>query len=258
MTQGIETLGDVRLEPPGAVARLGLVALSTDLTLERDAMRLLPPDDVALHVSRIGFRNPTTPANLRAMLPGLSDAADLLVPGMDLAAICFGCTSASITLGDAAIDDAIGRVRPGVPVITPARAAVRAFGALGVRRIALLTPYLIETTEAVTAYFTAAGFDVVRTCCMDIADDRDIARISSDTIVASAEAADAPEAEAMFIACTATPALGLIAGIEARLGKPMVTSNQASLWQMLDIAGQPMPQGYGRLFDVPQRRRGAA
>lgn len=252
MSRSIETLGGVRLDPKAAVARLGLVALSTDLTFERDAMRLLPPDDVALHVARIAFHNPTTPDNLRAMLPDLSRTADLLVPGLDLAAICFGCTSASIALGDAAVEEAIGRARPGVPVVTPARAAVNAFAALGVSRIALLTPYVVETTGPVAEYFSDAGLDVVRTCCLDLADDRDIARLSADTIVTAAEAADAPEAEALFVSCTSTPALALVAGIEARLGKPMVTSNQASLWQMLDLARAPMPKGYGRLFDARQ------
>ncbi|CUH13724.1 Maleate isomerase [Jannaschia seosinensis] len=254
----IETLGNVHLDPPDGVRRLGLVALSTDLTFERDAARLLPPDDVALHVARLAFQNPTTPANLRAMLPGLSHAADLLVPGVDLAAICFGCTSASITLGDAAVDAAIGRVRPTVPVITPARAAAKAFTALGIRRIALLTPYVVETTGPVAVYFTDMGFDVVRTCCLDLADDRDIARLSSETVVSAAEAADTAAAEAIFVSCTSTPALGLIAEIEARLGKPVITSNQASLWQMLDIAGVPMPKGYGRLFDAKRELDGAA
>lgn len=257
MSRSIETLGDVKLDPLGGVVRLGLVALATDLTFERDAMRLLSPDDVALHVARIAYQNPTTPPNLRAMLPHLSRTADLLVPGLDLAAICFGCTSASITLGDAAVDEAIGRARPGVPVITPARAAREAFAAIGTRRIALLTPYVVETTGPVAEYFSDAGFDVVRTCCLELADDRDIARLSADTLLAAARAADTPEAEALFISCTSTPALGLIAKIEARLGKPVVSSNQASLWRMLDFAKAPMPEGYGRLFDIRQER-GAA
>lgn len=250
MTRSIEILNDVRLDPVGGVARLGLVALSTDLTSERDAMRVLPPEDTALHVARIAFENPTTPDNLRAMLPDLTRTADLLVPGLDLAAICFSCTSASITLGDAEVDAAIGRARPGVPVVTPARAARRAFAALGLRRIVVLTPYVVETTGPVADYFSDAGFDVVRICCLDLADDRDIARLSADTILAAAEAADTPEAEGIFFSCTSTPALGLIAKVEARLGKPMVTSNQAALWQMLGLARAPMPKGYGRLFET--------
>ncbi|SPJ24142.1 aspartate/glutamate racemase family protein [Palleronia abyssalis] len=258
MSSRIETLGGVRLDTDESVTRLGLVALSTDLTFERDAARVLPHDGMALHVARIAFQNPTTPANLRAMLPDLSRTADLLVPGMNLAAICFGCTSAAITLGDAVIDDAMASVRPGVPVITPARAALTGFAALRVRRIVLLAPYLKETTRPVAEYFTAAGMDVVRTCCLDMADDRDIARLSADTIVSAALAADTSEAEAMFISCTSMPALGVIAEIEARLGKPLLTSNQASLWQMLQMAGWPMPDGYGRLSTVPLATAGAA
>ncbi|SFG27692.1 maleate isomerase [Palleronia marisminoris] len=258
MASPIETLGGVRLDPDGSVTRMGLVALSTDLTFERDAARVLPHDGLALHVARIAFQNPTTPANLRAMLPDLSETAALLVPGVDLAAICFGCTSAAITLGDAAIDDAVARARPGVPVITPARAALKGFAALGIQRIVLLAPYLRETTRPVAEYFSAAGLEVVRACCLDMADDRDIARLSADTIISAALAADTPEAEAMFISCTSMPTLGLIAEIERRLGKPLLTSNQACLWQMLGIAGRPMPEGYGRLADVHRAMAGAA
>lgn len=243
-----DIISGVDLDPLGEVQRLGLVALSTDLTFERDAAKVVPQDRGALHVSRIAFANPTTPANLRAMAPRLSDAADLLVPGVELAAICFGCTSASVTIGDAVVDEAFGRVRPGVPVVTPARAAVAAFGALGMRRIALLTPYLVETTGPVQAYFTAAGLDVVRTSCLDMADDREIARISGRTIQDTAAQADSPDAEAIFISCTAMPALGLIARIEDALGKPVVTSNQASLWQMLTLSGLDLPKGFGQLF----------
>ncbi len=141
--------------------RLGLIALATDLTFERDAARVLPHDRVALHVTRIAFANPTTPENLRAMAPHLAEAASLIAPGTPLAAICFGCTSASALIGDVAVDAAIGTGRPGVPVVTPARAAARAFAALGVRRVALLTPYLEETACLVRDYFAAAGVEVV-------------------------------------------------------------------------------------------------
>ena len=248
----IEAFEHVALERGAEPVRFGLIALSTDLTSERDAWRLIPPERAVLHVARVPFANPTTPENLRAMAPSLSAAAALLVPEQPLAAICYGCTAASVVIGDDQVEAAIQRGRPGVAVVTPARAAVRALASLGARRIALLTPYLPETTRPFAGYLAASGLKVVRTMCLGLADDRDIARVSEPSIIDAALAADHPGAEALFISCTALPALNIVAEIEARLGKPVVTSNQASLWEMLALADLPPARACGRLFAAPR------
>lgn len=238
-------------DPAGAVARIGLIALSTDLTIERDARRLLPPEGVALHVARVAYENPTTPENLRRMAPRLAGAADLLVPGVELAAILYACTSASVAIGDEAIRSTIGSARPGVPVVTPPDAGVRAFAALGVGRMALVTPYLPETTQPMTEYFAGRGLEVVAAQCLGLADDRDMAMVSADCIIAAARSADGPGVEGIFLSCTALPAVGVIESLEAQLGKPVVSSNQAGFWQLLRHAGiRPPPGAPGRLFSV--------
>lgn len=216
--------------------RFGLIALSTDLVLERDAARLLPAT-AALHVTRVGHTNPTTPDTLRRMAPHLAGAAALLVPGAPLAAIAYGCTSATVTIGDGLVVQAIGQGRPGVPVVTPPDAAVAGFRALGVRRIALVAPYLAETTAPMAAYFAAAGLEVVTAHCLGLADDRDIARLTPDTLCRAAEAADGPPVQGLFLSCTNLPALDLVPGLEARLGKPVVTSNLALIWRLLGAGG---------------------
>jgi maleate isomerase len=237
------------LRPVGALPRLGLILLATDLTTERDVARLIGPDEAGVHATRVAYANPTTPANLRAMAPRLGEAAGLLAPGEPLAAICFGCTSASVVIGEEAVREAIGRGRPGTPVVTPIGAAEMALAALGARRIAVLTPYLPETTAPVVAHLGAKGFEVVRAYCLGLADDREMARIEADAIVAAARAADARQAEALFISCTALPAMAVVARIEAALGKPVVTSNQACIWRMRHLAGLGAPVGsFGALF----------
>ena len=238
-------------EPETAVARLGMIVLATDLTSECDAARVLPQDGVALHVSRVAYENPTTPENLRKMGPRLTDAARLLAPVPDLRAVWYSCTAASVEIGDAAVTTAIEAALPGMPVVTPPEAALQGFAALRVQRIALVTPYLVETTEPMAAYFTRGGLDLVGAQCLGLSDDRDMARVTSETIIAAAMAADHPKAEGIFISCTALPALGVIAEIEGRLGKPVISSNQASLWRMAHHAGlSARLHGVGHLFDV--------
>lgn len=231
---------------PDQTLRLGAVVLATDLTIEGDLAGLMP-QGAALHVARIAFDNPTTPENLRAMAPRLTAAADLILPGLPLAALGFGCTSGGAVIGDAAIAQAVGRVRPGVPVCAPAQAAVRGFEHLGARRIAVLTPYLPQTTAPVLDYFTAAGLEVVHALGLGLADDRQIARVAPQAILAAARQADAPGAEALFISCTALPVLALIPQIEAALGKPVLSANQALGWAMLRAAGVAA-SGPGQLF----------
>lgn len=206
----------------------------------------------ALHTTRVAFDNPTTPDSLIRMQPLLTDAARLLVPGVPLAAIWYSCTAASALIGDAAVTAAISAGRPGVPVVTPPAAAVAGFKHLGIGRIAVLTPYLAGTTTPLIAYFQASGLDAISTLSLGIEDDRDMARVTRQCILDAAVAADHPEAEALFISCTALPAMAAVPQIEAALSKPVVTSNQASLWQLGEIAGCRFA-GPGRLFTAARR-----
>lgn len=237
-------------EDAGARKKLGLIALSTDLTTEYDFTRLLPFDDVGIYGTRVAFANPTTPENLRAMTPRLTAAADLLLPGLSLDAICYSCTAASVVIGDAEVAAAIHLARPGVPVVTPSGAALQGFAAMGISRISVLTPYLVRTSRPMADYFTREGLEVVRFACFGLEDDRKMARVTRDSIVEAALAVDDPRSEGLFISCTALPSVSAIHEIEARTGKPVITSNQASAWSLLRHAGLDYkPQGYGRLFE---------
>lgn len=229
------------------VPRVGLIALSTDLTSERDAATMLLAAGVALHTTRVTFENPTTPDSLMRMRPLLTDAARLIVPEVPLAAIWYSCTAATAIIGDAAVEAAISAGRPGVPVVTPPQAALAAFARLGLRRIAVLTPYLALTTRGLIAYFESKGVEVVATLSLGIEDDRDMACVDRSSILAASVAADHPQAEALFVSCTALPATALVAQMEAMLSKPVITSNQAALWRLAALTGRNL-DGPGRLF----------
>jgi maleate isomerase len=233
-----------------ATVRFGLIALATDLTSERDLYRQVQGRDAAIHVSRLAFENPTTPENLRLMAPRLVRAAGLLAPVAPLSAVCYSCTAATVVIGDHEVRKAIQEELPGTPVVTPTAAAIRAFQALNVQRIAVLTPYTIATSLPMAEFFSGEGLHVVNFECLGIEDDRDMARISRKTIMNAAVAADREEAEALFISCTALPALEAIPEIEERLGKPVVTSNQAAGWLLTRLGGlsDHRPTDFGKLY----------
>ena len=147
--------------------RLGLITLSTDLTTERDYRQLLPAEGVGLYATRVAFENPTTPENLTKMTPRLTAAAKLLPDDQPLEAICYSCTAASVVIGDTAVSSAIRAAHPESAVVTPSQSAVWAFSALGVSRISVLTPYLVETSEPLLEYFVQQGLDIQRIECLE-------------------------------------------------------------------------------------------
>ena len=153
---------ELAFEAPKARKKLGLITLSTDLTTEVDFARLMPFDEAGVYGTRVAFGNPTTPKNLRAMLPGLTAAANLLLPGMQLSALCYSCTAAFVVIGESEVAAAIHRARPGVPVVTPSSAALTGFAAMGISQISVLAPNLARTARPTASYFSHNGLDIMR------------------------------------------------------------------------------------------------
>lgn len=254
MAAGIVTQSQLRLDIDDRPVprRIGLVLLATDHTTERDFARLCRPEEAGVYANRIAYENPTTPENLVRMQPRLTEGAALILPGETLDALYYSCTAASVVIGDEAVAAAVRTAKPGVPVITPSAAARTAFQVLGVRRISVLTPYLPETSAPMAAYFQARGVDVVNLTCFGLDDDRVMARVSPATIVTAACETMSPDSEALFISCTALRAAEVAGEIERRIGKPVVTSNQAGIWLTLRRAGIERPiEGHGRLMQLP-------
>jgi len=235
--------------------RVGLIALATDATIEGDFRRFVARDNIAVHVNRIRFINPTTPENLRAMHPDLAEAASLILPGEKLDAIVYGCTSASVVIGEEAVRRSIVEGRGDSHVITPAGAASDALSALRAKRIAVLTPYVRETAEPLSAYFQARGYDVTRAVHLNMEDDRHMARIPVAEIVRLVGSVAEPGLDAIFVGCTAFPAAEAAAAIEEQTGIPVVTSNLATAWSVLRHCGYPPdPAAAERLLRMAEVR----
>jgi maleate isomerase len=243
---------------PGHRARIGLLLLATDYATERELRDFMPTegalgaDAVGWVTSRVPNANPVTVANLRAMAPQLARSAGTLLPGGRLDALAYGCTSGSIAIGTEAVRAQIAEGRPGVPVTTPAAAARAGFAALGVSRLSVLTPYDDEINETIAGFLRDDGRDVTRFLSFHLDSDEAISGVAPEVVAEAAVACDTPDSDAVFISCTGLKAVGLVPGLEARLGKPVVTSNQAMFWHALRLAGvaDALP-GRGRLL---QRR----
>ncbi|WP_264212036.1 ectoine utilization protein EutA [Leisingera thetidis] len=240
-----------RLDDRPVKKRIALVALATDHTSERDFARICDPDRVGVYVNRIAFENPTTKETLLQTGPRLTGAAAQILPEEVVDVVAYGCTAASIVLGNDAVSRHLNAAKPGAPCVTPSSAAFAAFKALGVRRVSVLTPYSAQVTDELAQYFAAHGPEVVNAACFGLTDDRQMARISEDSIIEAGIAACDRQADALFLSCTALRAAACVQRIEDHLGRPVVSSNQAMVWRCLRLAGisDPVP-GYGRLFEL--------
>ncbi|MFD9902164.1 ectoine utilization protein EutA [Mesorhizobium sp. UC22_110] len=243
------------LDPRPMEKRVGLIILATDHTTEPDYRRIVASERIGVYVARVAYANPTTPENLRKMQPALTEAAALILPDEKLDAICYSCTSASVVIGDAEIEAAVQAAKPGVTVVTPPMAAMRGLKTLGARTISVLTPYTVETSRPMADYFVRHGFEIASFTCLGFDDDREMARIAPATLVELARQAMHPDADALFVSCTALRSALAAVAIEAAIGRPVVTSNQATAWNCLRLCGDDNahPEG-GRLMTNPLPR----
>ena len=236
-------------------AAIGLVVLASDQTLEHEFRELIRVPGVAFYESRVFNDNEITPETLRAIGPRIAPSLDLILPGVKLDVVGFGCTSATMTLGEEAVFSEIHSARPGVACTTPVTAALAAFRAFSARRIGLLTPYSRGINENLARYFESRGIGVAAMATFDRPDDREAARISIDSVEkGAARLAGAPGVDCVFVACTSLRAAAAVERIEARTGVPVSSSNHAMAWHCLRLGGvEDRVEGAGRLFGLLAR-----
>jgi maleate isomerase len=254
---GTDYRGGLPFEMDGGIgerARIGLVVLATDQTIEHEwrlVFSRLP--GVALYQSRLWNEVRITPETLAAMDGEIAAATRLIMPVLPLSVVAFGCTSAAMVLGEARIADRVHEARPGVPVTTPIGGALAALRTLGARRIAVLTPYGRAVNDVVRRYLEDRGVDVPVFGSFEEEDDSKVARISPASIEAAVcELGRDPRVEAVFVSCTSLRLVERARAIEERLGKPVTSSNHAMAWHALRLAGiADRLDGFGRLFTLP-------
>ena len=144
----------------GERARIGLLVLESDQTMEWEFRMLTDLPGVSVYHVRLANDVIVTPDTLAKMAAELPVAARLLPGYMGLKAIGYGCTSAATIIGEDRVAGIIGGIHPGLPSTNPLTAAKAALASLGIKRLGLLTPYSPNVTEAMQARFVEAGIAV--------------------------------------------------------------------------------------------------
>ncbi len=233
-------------------ARLGLLVLATDFTIEHEWRAIVAGlPGVALYESRILNDAQITPETLRAMEPRIAAATDVILPGSPLDVVAYGCTSASMAIGEEKVFARIRSVRPDAKCTTPITGAFAAFRALKAKRIGVLTPYRADVNRIVADYIRARGFDVPVFGSFNEQDDGTVSRITPASVRRGVEAIlSHAKVDAVFVSCTSVRLAEAARDIEAETGVPITSSNHAMAWHALRLAGVTdlMPQ-WGRLFE---------
>lgn len=236
--------------PPPVRARIGLIIPSSNRLTEPQFHRYAPPG-VQIHVTRLRMTGPYRRPVLE-MLPHIAESAELLADAAcDL--IIFHCTASSMESGLDADRQVIETITSatGRKATSTGTALLEALHALDVHRLVLMSPYAPEVHRHEADFLREAGFEVVRDRALDMP--------GSDAYIAAPPALWArvaqeerdPRADAYLLSCTNIHSLDVIAELEQKLGKPVLASNQATLWYSARALGlSDSVPALGQLFKL--------
>jgi len=225
--------------------KLGLIVPSWNTVMEYEVQRMAG-GAMSVHTARIPHTADTEEKLL--WLGTQAPAAAGLLAHAKVDVICYGCAAGGFLKGPVE-DRALGariEKETGIPVAVSSAAVAEALRTLGARRVSLASPYAPWLNERLRQYLTVAGSEVM---AMQGLDTQNHSAVTTERIEALIAEVDRPEAQAIFVSCSNFPTLGIIESMERELGKPVVASNQASMWKMLRLMGdRRVLPGAGRLF----------
>ena len=229
--------------------RIGLLALSTDLTIERDFQSICHSLPINLFVNRIHNENPLTKENLLKMYDQLESITEKILPGEKINTVAYGCTSGTIAIGEDKVKEKIQLAKPGCHVTTPITSAIKAFNKMNVKKIAVFTPYPESVNKTISEYLIKKNINVMSFSTFNLDLDVDFARVDPKYLSEILTKLNINDADALFVSCTALPALEILDEVEKKINKPVFSSNQTLIWDTIRSVGyKSSVEGYGKLL----------
>ena len=247
-------MNSIKVEPkynPNINPRIGLIALASDIIIEKDFLRIIKDQDIDFFVNRIEIYNPLTSENLIRMSQKVTDVTKDILPNQKIDCVVYGCTSGTIAAGYNAIEEKIHLAKPEAKVTTPSTAAVKALKKLNIKKVAVFTPYMKNLNNEVIEFLKKESFSITSNSYFDIKNDTDIGKVDPEYLFKVLCKMDHKDADALFVSCTALPVLEIIDKLEKKLNTIVLSSNQALIWDTLvKIKKNNSVEGFGKLFQV--------
>ena len=234
--------------------RIGVMVPSTNTSFEAD-FQMVAPRDVTVHGQRLWLTNDALgAAGMDRMNTEVESGARYLSTAR-VDVIAYGCTTGSFYRGPGWDREMLEIIRnaAGVPAVATSPSVVEALRFFGARRVSVATPYPEWNNNQLRAYLAALGFEVLNVEGEPNAaasGNQGINDCDPEEVVAFASKVCRPEADVLLCSCTAWRSLEAVAELERRTGKPVVSSNQASIWAAYRAIGlKPKITGFGRLLE---------
>ena len=229
--------------------KIGVIALSTDFTIEQDFRRICHNQNVDIYVNRIPFENPLTHENYLKMANYLAEIAHNILPGEKIDSIAYGCTSGTVAIGDEKIVHEIHKTKPNVYVSTPITAAIKSFSKMRINKIAVLTPYPKLVNETIFNFLAKQDIEITSFSSFNLEYDNDIANVDPQHLLETINNLEHQNADAIFVSCTALRAVEILDQAERDTSKFVISSNQALIWDTIrSVKINSNINGYGKLF----------
>ena len=227
--------------------RIGLLVPSSSSVQEWDIGRALP-DDVTLHVARMRLSNVDAESTLRIVQEIETESQKLA--DVDVDVIIFPATAPSSRNGIGYDRELIKRITAasGKPATTASTALLEALHVLSVKHIALGAPWSASVNQSVAAFIEANGVKVLAQEALGLVSNLEIGLLDAQTAYDIGRRVNRPAADAVTLACGNWRTFGIIDRLERDLGKPVLTTNQVSLWHALKMMGTGPLDGLGILL----------
>lgn len=227
--------------------RIGMLLPSSSTAQEWDIGRALP-DDITLHVARMRLNNVDADSTLRVVQEIESESQKLA--DVDVDVIIFPATAPSSRNGPGYDQELIKRIRAasGKPATTASTALLEALRVLSVKQIALGAPWNASVNQSVAAFLEANGVKVLAQEALGLVRNLEIGLLDPQTAFDVGRRVDRPGADAVMLACGNWSTFAIVDRLERALGKPVLTTNQVSLWHALKIMGSGPLDGPGVLL----------
>jgi maleate isomerase len=228
--------------------RVGLIIPSSNRMVEQEMVHAFP-SGVTPHITRLRMTGPNR-MDHDQLIPRVEEATRALADAK-CDVVAFHCTANSMEEGQGGEARILATVKGAGArhATTTATAIRRALDAIGARKIVLITPYSQAVTDHEAEFLNEAGYDVIYAKGYELAGSDAYCATPPETWRDRALAAARPDADVYFLSCANISVFGIIEDLEARLGKPVITSNQTVIWDALARLGWNERRGCpGRLF----------